>query len=580
VTVRGHIFFEKPDQPSRAIGVVMDITGRKRSEQRLRAQHAITRALAESATAALAAPRVLRIFCEMLDWNLGQLWSLDPVSGRLHRSAAWQDGSPAAAPFEQESRGLTFARSAGVPGQAWAGSQPVWMEDIGMESTSPRLQTAARAGLRSVLAFPILQGEQVLGVLEFFSAELRPAVPELREMAADIGAQIGQFIERRRAQEALRDGEERFRTTLGSIGDAVISTDSHGCVQFINAIAQELTGWSQAEGAGLPLAQIFRVRREDHQPLEDPVQRVAQSGAVVTLNERTVLLTRAGREIPIDDTVAPIRDDQGQFMGAVLVFRDVRARRRAEDALRASEKLAATGRLAASIAHEINNPLESVANLLYMIEHHAGLDDTARNYARLAEQELERMDKIVKQTLGFYREAAAPVPVRVAGVLDNVLELYGRKIQRAGVRVRKNYRFDGEIHAFPGEMRQVFSNLLINALEACGDGGAISLHVTRSRDWTEPQRQGVRVTIADNGPGIPPENLHHIFEPFFTTKGEQGTGLGLWISYGIVQKHGGRIRVRSRTGPRRRGTCFSVFLPGEPVFPQQQAPASRFPQAA
>ncbi len=374
------------------------------------------------------------------------------------------------------------------------------------------------------------------------------------------------FAALRRTQDALRDSEERYRTTLNSIGDAVIATDARGHILFANPVARELTGCVPDACEGRLLGEIFRIAGEkDHLPAEDPVQRVLRTGAVAGTGPQALLQTRDGKEVPIDASAAPIRDDHARLIGAVLVFRDMRARRRTEDALRASEKLAATGRLAASIAHEINNPMEAVSNLLYLLEHHPSLDQPARQYAQTAVQELGRMEKIVKQTLGFYREAAMPIPVRLSSVLDNIVELYSHRIESAHIRVRKRYRFTGEIQAFPGEMRQVFSNLFVNALEAVGEGGVICLHVSCTHDWLHPESLGVRVTVGDSGPGIAPEHRHHIFEPFFTTKGENGTGLGLWITYGIVQKHGGRIRVRSCAETRRHGTCFSVFLRSGPL---------------
>ncbi|HET8666957.1 MAG TPA: HAMP domain-containing sensor histidine kinase, partial [Terriglobales bacterium] len=167
---------------------------------------------------------------------------------------------------------------------------------------------------------------------------------------------------------------------------------------------------------------------------------------------------------------------------------------------------------------------------------------------------------IVQQTLGFYREASSPVPVKVSHLLDNVLQLYSRRLGLRGVRVEKTYEFDKDIEVFPGEMRQVFSNLVANAIEALPPGGRVRLHLYPSRNW-HTLEEGIRVVVADNGPGISPENRRQIFEPFFTTKGERGTGLGLWVSRGIVQKHGGRLTMRSTTRHGCSGTVFSVFLP-------------------
>ena len=235
----------------------------------------------------------------------------------------------------------------------------------------------------------------------------------------------------------------------------------------------------------------------------------------------------------------------------------------ADQALHQSEKLAAVGRLAATIAHEINNPLESVTNLLYLLENHAGLDDAARGYATLAQQELHRVAHIARQTLSFHRETATAVPVKLSELLDNVLRMHARRIASGSVEVKKRYDFDEPVRVLPAEMQQVISNLVLNALEALGSRGKLLVRLARGREWQPPFRHGIRLVVADTGSGVPPESRQQIFEPFFTTKGEKGTGLGLWVTSGIVQKHNGRIRLRSNVQPGRSYTCFSIFLPVE-----------------
>jgi len=261
-----------------------------------------------------------------------------------------------------------------------------------------------------------------------------------------------------------------------------------------------------------------------------------------------------------------VRTDDGRphVLGIVM---DVTARKHAEQMLQRSEKLAMVGRLAASIAHEINNPLESVTNLLYLIEHYSKADPSAREYAKLAQQELGRVSNIARQTLGFYRESTLPMRVNLAEVTESVLQLYSRKIDQKSLSIVRRFDEVPAIEVFPGEMRQVISNLLMNAVEASPEKGRI---VVRLRPARDAGCAGVRLTIADEGHGIRAEHRKKIFEPFFTTKGEKGTGLGLWVTSGIVQKHGGTIRVRSNISPHRHGTVFSIFLPdGAPAVDEE-----------
>jgi len=256
-------------------------------------------------------------------------------------------------------------------------------------------------------------------------------------------------------------------------------------------------------------------------------------------------------------------DEAGQPRRMLGVAMDISGRKRTEEALRVSEKLVATGRLAATIAHEINNPLEAVTNLLYLLEHDPNLDSRAREYINMVQREILRVAHITKQTLGFYREQSAPGEVTPAQLVDEVLGLYSSKREAKRLHVERRFSYEGTMRGFAGELRQVISNIVVNAVEASPPGAMLHVRVHRARDWGRDGQPGVRIVIADHGPGIARDTQQHIFEPFFTTKGERGTGLGLWVSHGIVQKHGGRIRLRSRVQPGHSGTVFSIFLPLE-----------------
>jgi signal transduction histidine kinase len=272
----------------------------------------------------------------------------------------------------------------------------------------------------------------------------------------------------------------------------------------------------------------------------------------------------------------PRRDPDGKISGVIALGVDVTEGRQAEQALIRSEKLTAVGRLASSIAHEINNPLEAVTNLLYLIQTVPDIPGRAQQFAVLAQRELARVAHIATQTLGFFRDPAEPTPIDLAQLLRETVALLKRRIEAKRLLLDQRLDFAGTVPAMPGELRQVFSNLLANAIEAAEPGGRISVRAYASADLATPSRRGVRVVIADDGAGIPADLRTRIFEPFFTTKGEKGTGLGLWVSSGIVQKHGGRIRLRTSTQPGSSGTVFRVFLPAAvPEAAPQRRPRQR-----
>jgi signal transduction histidine kinase len=239
------------------------------------------------------------------------------------------------------------------------------------------------------------------------------------------------------------------------------------------------------------------------------------------------------------------------------------ARAKAEEALRTSEKLAVAGRLAASVAHEINNPLEAVVNLLYLISLSSSLQDS-KEYAQTGMNELARVSEIVTQTLRFYRQNSKPVIVQVNEIMDSALLLYKARLSAAQIVLERDFRQCSPISAKAGELRQLIVNLLGNAVDAMARGGKLKVRIANAREHSNGARPGIRFTIADSGSGILPEIKKRLFEPFVSTKGDLGTGLGLWVSSGIVQKHGGTIRVRSNSLPPATGTVFSVFLPLKP----------------
>ena len=360
----------------------------------------------------------------------------------------------------------------------------------------------------------------------------------------------------------LSESEQLLYATLESIGDAVISLTPKGNIRFMNAVAQKLTGWPLADARDQPVAKILRlVHPQTHQPMGDVLDDLDRSGAM-GLHQEGMLQARDGSEYAVDAKLTPIVDTEGRSGGSVVVFRDVTELRKAEVTLIANEKLAVTGRLAASIAHEIHNPLDSVANLHFLISQES--DGQRRSdYLKLAQQELARTLQISRAMLSLYRESPIPVQVNLEELIDSVLLLLDRKLRDQNIRVDQSYTHPVHVYGFPGELRQVFTNLIANAGEAAGPNGHIRIHVRPA----SPQdgRAGTIVEIADSGRGIAPHVEKKLFQPFMTTKGERGTGLGLWVSLGIVQKHGGTVRISNSTEGDLRGAVVRVYLPERSV---------------
>ena len=352
----------------------------------------------------------------------------------------------------------------------------------------------------------------------------------------------------------------RLAAIVESSDDAIIATNLDGMIETWNRGAEQLFGYRAEEAIGQRVTILMpsdrvgeesvflgRLRRGEHIDHYEAVRR-----------------RKDGRLLDVSLAISPIVDEHGRIVGASKIARDISERKRTEAALIKSEKVAAAGRLAATLAHEINNPLQAVANLVSIWAQSPVLDAEGRAYAAMAESELRRLTHLTQQSLSFYRESSVPILVNIEETIDAVLSIYRKKIEAKGIRITRQYRSDGAtIKTYPGEARQVFTTMLLNALEAVETGGTIKVRVSKASHWQNPAKHGVRVTISDNGVGIPPSNIPRIFEPFFTTKGENGTGLGLWVASGIVDRFGGTILTRSSVDPSRHGTCFSIFLPAK-----------------
>lgn len=355
-----------------------------------------------------------------------------------------------------------------------------------------------------------------------------------------------------KAELAAEHTMREMAAIVESSDDAIFSTDRVGKITSWNRGAEDLYGYTAKEAVGCTVRIL--VPPEKQGEVERTLEVLSEGRHIGSY--QTERVRKDGTLVSVAVAVSPLRNAKGEVVGGSAIARDITAQKLSEEALRRSEKLATAGRLAASVAHEINNPLEAVLNLLYLARNDSG---RAEQYLTMAEQEVARVASLAQQTLGFVRDSNTPGPVNPATIADEVLLLYSRKLEGKKIRVSRRYT-NCQIVAYSGELRQLFSNLLVNAVDAMHEGGEVQIRVEAAHEWRNGEA-GVRIVVADNGSGIPRESLGKIFEPFYSTKKDTGTGLGLWVSSGIVKKHGGAIHVRSRVDGERSGTVFSVFLP-------------------
>lgn len=323
-----------------------------------------------------------------------------------------------------------------------------------------------------------------------------------------------------------------------------------------------------ARDAGINFEQLWKIAREQ-KPL--PRQRLATNAellqvlgdALLRENDRTRQYQEA--TVKLEET-ARLRD-----RAYAELERAAEAASANEEHLRRMEKIAAANQLASSMAHEINNPLASVTNALYLLQTGDGLDEEARGYVEMAVRELARVSRIVKQSLSYHRIGAVPADLDLGAIVNESLLIFKERLQRARVELKAEVQSGTVLQGFAGELRQVIDNLLLNAVEAMPNGGRVRISVHESLDWVDGRgsRSGVRLTVADSGCGIPREDRGRILEPFFTTKPEKGTGLGLWVLRGILAKHEGSMRVRSSDTPGSSGTVISIFLPRHAEVPRK-----------
>jgi PAS domain S-box-containing protein len=562
------------DQAGTAIQVIVrDITERKQKQQQLEKLTRTLKALNNSNEALLHArseAALLQQVCTIVtkDCGYSMVWigfaeDDEEKTVRPVAHAGFDEGY-------LETLRITWSeteRGRGPTGTAIRTGQPSMCRNMLTDSKfEPWRGEARKRGYASSLVLPLKTDGQTFGAFTIYSGEPDPFSPDeiklLEELAADLSFGISALRLRtahERIEEALRQSEERLRVaaTAGDIGMWNWNPQSGEVVVSAN--------WRCVFGVAEDENVTFDTWLNAVHPDDRERALSALIGAKEQRQEYSVeyrVVWPSGEVRWLVDRGRASYDENGQALNMAGVNVDITDRKRAEAALVQSEKLASVGRMAASIAHEINNPLAAVMNTLFLAQTSAGVPDSVQRYLEVADEELRRISHITRQTLGFYREASVATTVPLSTVLDSAVNVLQSKIKAKHATVEKQYDDHLEITAISGELRQVFSNLLLNSLDAMGENGIIKLRASRSS--CRSGEACIRVTIADNGKGIPPAFRTRVFEALFTTKGSTGTGLGLWVTRQIVEEHGGSIRFRSSADGQNKGTVFSVVLPVKP----------------
>ena len=449
----------------------------------------------------------------------------------------------------------SILRSTAIFGVIWVAASALLVFLLGRSITRP---LAILHGGAASLMSP-KDGESKFPLPKHVDNEFGDVIETFNRMVAS--------LEEQRA--GLNDTLSLLDSMLANAPIGLAFVDRGGRFVRVNKIFADLTGVAASRHLGRTLPEL--VPESTARDLEAAVERVLETEAPVRNLELNGESGTPKRPWSWLISAYPVRTTPNQIRWVGIIALDASERKRNEEALRRSEKLAVTGRLAASIAHEINNPLEAITNLLFLLRNSGDLPEAAQQYVDMAEHEVQRVTEITQQTLRFYRQPTLPGRATMEELLDSVLTLYQSRLSTLDIHVEPDYDATLSLFCFAGEIRQIFANLVGNAIDASSTGGRLVVRARPSRDWKNPSQTGVRFVVGDTGSGMEPQVREHIFEAFFTTKEVTGTGLGLWVSYEIVMKHHGSIRVRSRTSSvnangnlQSCGTVFELFLPDDP----------------
>ena len=520
-------------------GTMEDVTNRKRAEQRQVTQFAVTRVLAESATLEDAIPELLKSICTEFEWETGVFWLVDTELEVLRLETAWQIASGGKA-LQESCRRATLSLGECLAGRVWSSRTPVWNPDAPGDSDHP---AGARA-VRGSFGFPIPVGGEVFGVMEFLNSEVRERDDDLLKMVADIGSRIGQFIERKRAedeqtrlQSAIRSAAIEWQLTFDAIESPVLVLDLDGRVRRLNRAAQLLSGKADSDCVGSEVGQLHS---------GEPWQRITESVGVVRVNRSAasgqVVDQSNGRswEIVASPFLAPGERDEW----VIAVARDVSGMAELQESLRRSETMSAMGSLVAGVAHEVRNPLFGISATLDAFDARFGAREEFQQYTKVLRGELDRLSRLMQDLLDYGKPASLNLSEgRMEAVVAEALQICGSMAERSQVCLVSDLNCDlRPVRMDQRRLVQVFQNLLENAVH---HSPAASIVTVDAEEVTIDQRVWIECSIKDSGKGFLVEDLPRLFEPFFTRR-RGGTGLGLSIVQRIVEQHGGHVGAANR----------------------------------
>ena len=550
------------------IGTVRDVTERKCAEQRLLAQHRVARILAEAATVEEATPKILQAVCECMGWHVGALWRIDREAGVLRCAELWQTPSLEAAQFAAVTRTCTFSPGSGLPGRVWASGAPAYIPDVIRDPNFPRAGIAALEGLQGGLAFPILLGHEVLGVIEFFSRDVLRPEQNLLDMLATIGSQVGQFTKRAAAVDELQ-----LRVSmLQHIPVAAWSVMPDGTPDIVNELWFEYTGQTPEYVNSHPEAWMATLHPEDRERAAGIYWDGIRSGRGFTMEARLLRARDGTYRWHLNRAVA-VRDLDGNIVRFVGTSTDVHDWRQAQEELRNMQaELAHTtrvltmGELTASIAHEVNQPLGAIVTSAGACERWLAANPPQMEKARRALERIvndgRRAGEVIKRIRALMkRQTLQKEWLQINDAILEVIAIAQHQLRRNDILLETSLA-EGLplVRGDRVQLQQVLLNLIVNAIEAMSGIGERRRELTIVSVADGPE--AVVVEVRDSGMGLDPEHAAHLFESFYTTKPE-GLGIGLSISRTIVEAHGGHLSAAANLP---HGAVFRLTVPlEEPV---------------